>query len=52
MILSMNDQSEVQLVNDPLRVPFWIVLASVGVGAAWALMGVLVGVRVARRPRK
>jgi hypothetical protein len=41
MILNMNDQSEVQLTDDPLRVPFWIVLAGVGVGAAWVLMGVL-----------
>ncbi|WP_380166499.1 hypothetical protein [Jannaschia sp. R86511] len=36
--------------GDELRVPFWIVLAGVGVGAVWALAGVLVGYRIARRP--
>ncbi|MFP5346181.1 MAG: SRPBCC family protein [Actinomycetes bacterium] len=32
------------------RVPFWVVLAGVGAGAFWALAGVLVGWRIARRP--
>jgi carbon monoxide dehydrogenase subunit G len=32
-----------------LNVPFWIVLAGVGAGAFWALAGVLVGWRIARR---
>jgi hypothetical protein len=36
-------------VGDELRVPFWIVLAGVGAGAFWALAGVLVGWRIARR---
>ena len=31
------------------RVPFWIVLAGVGVGAFWALAGVGVGSWVSRR---
>jgi hypothetical protein len=35
--------------DDEFRVPFWIVLAGVGVGAFWALAGVLVGARL--RPR-
>lgn len=35
--------------DDSLRVPFWIVLAGVGVGAFWALAGVLIGSRLARR---
>ena len=35
--------------GDELRVPFWIVLAGVGAGAFWALAGVLVGWRIARR---
>jgi len=30
------------------RVPFWVVLAGVGTGAFWALVGVLVGWRIAR----
>ena len=34
---------------DDLRVPIWIVLSGVGVGAAWALIGVGVGYAVARR---
>ena len=37
--------------GDDLRVPFWIVLAGVGAGAFWALAGVLVGWRIARRRR-
>ncbi|MFP5334234.1 MAG: SRPBCC family protein [Actinomycetes bacterium] len=32
-----------------LNVPFWMVLAGVGAGAFWALAGVLVGWRIARR---
>ncbi|MDQ0734406.1 hypothetical protein [Arthrobacter agilis] len=35
--------------QDALRVPFWIVLAGVGVGAFWALAGVAVGAAVTRR---
>ena len=34
--------------HDPLRVPFWIVLAGVGAGAFWALAGVALGAAVAR----
>jgi hypothetical protein len=34
--------------DDELRVPFWTVLAGVGVGAAWALAGVLAGYRISR----
>ena len=34
---------------DDLRVPFWIVLAGVGVGAFWMMIGVLVGSRLARK---
>ena len=29
--------------DDPLSVPFWIVLAGVGAGALWALAGVALG---------
>jgi hypothetical protein len=39
----------VQVATDEMRVPFWVVLAGVGAGAFWALLGVLVGTRVARR---
>jgi hypothetical protein len=39
----------VQVATDDLRVPFWVVLAGVGVGAFWALLGVLVGTRIAHR---
>ncbi|MGY1749403.1 hypothetical protein [Modestobacter roseus] len=39
----------VATATDEMRVPFWVVLAGVGVGAFWSLMGVLVGTRVARR---
>ncbi|MFC5999370.1 carbon monoxide dehydrogenase subunit G [Quadrisphaera sp. GCM10027208] len=35
--------------TEAMRVPFWIVLAGVGAGAFWALAGVLVGWRIARR---
>lgn len=35
--------------SDEMLVPFWIVLAGVGVGAFWALAGVLVGHHVSRR---
>lgn len=48
----MDEQTEqrlVQVATDEMRVPFWVVLAGVGVGAFWTLMGVLVGTRVARR---
>ena len=48
----MDKNVEAQLVKaatDEMRVPFWVVLAGVGVGAFWALMGVLIGTRVARR---
>jgi carbon monoxide dehydrogenase subunit G len=34
---------------EDLRVPFWVMLAGVGAGAFWALAGVLVGWRIARR---
>lgn len=34
---------------DAMRVPFWIVLAGVGVGAFWALAGVAVGHWISRR---
>ncbi|MEX5236192.1 hypothetical protein [Kocuria arenosa] len=30
-------------LDDELQVPFWIVLAGVGAGAFWALIGVAVG---------
>jgi hypothetical protein len=39
----------VQAATDELRVPFWVVLAGVGAGAVWALMGVLVGTWISRR---
>ena len=39
----------VQAATDEMRVPFWVVLAGVGAGAFWALMGVLVGTRITRR---
>ena len=42
-------QRLVQVATDELRVPFWVVLAGVGVGAFWALAGVLVGSSLARR---
>ncbi|WP_299957586.1 hypothetical protein [uncultured Modestobacter sp.] len=48
----MDEQTEQRLMaaaTDEMRVPFWVVLAGVGVGAFWSLMGVLVGTRVARR---
>ncbi len=35
--------------EDITRVPFWIVLAGVGAGAFWALVGVAVGARLSRR---
>lgn len=37
--------------RDPLEVPFWIVLAGVGAGAFWALVGVAVGYRLSRGQR-
>jgi hypothetical protein len=37
---------------EDLKVPFWIVLAGVGAGAFWALVGVLVGWRIARRSER
>ena len=43
------EQRLVQVATDEMRVPFWVVLAGVGVGSFWTLMGVLVGTRVARR---
>ena len=43
------EQRLVQAATDEMRVPFWVVLAGVGVGAFWSLMGVLVGTRIARR---
>jgi hypothetical protein len=46
-----NQPGELHSVEDNLRVPFWIVLAGVGVGAFWALAGVAVGVHVARKSR-
>lgn len=40
--------------TDEMRVPFWVVLAGVGAGAFWTLMGVLVGTWISRRrePRR
>ena len=43
------EQRLVQAATDKLRVPFWVVLAGVGAGAFWALVGVLVGTRISRR---
>lgn len=43
------EQRLVQAATDEMRVPFWVVLAGVGVGSFWTLMGVLVGIRVGRR---
>ena len=43
------EQQLVQAATDEMRVPFWVVLAGVGVGAFWALAGVLIGTRIARR---
>jgi hypothetical protein len=43
------EQRLVRAATDQLRVPFWIVLAGVGAGAFWALVGVLVGTRLSRR---
>ena len=43
------EQRLVQAATDEMRVPFWVVLAGVGVGAFWSLMGVLVCTRIARR---
>lgn len=37
---------------EELRVPFWIVLAGVGTGAFWSLVGVLVGWAIARRAQR
>ena len=37
--------------TDDLRVPFWIVLAGVGVGAFWMMMGVLVGAKLMKQTR-
>ncbi|WP_156119192.1 MULTISPECIES: hypothetical protein [Modestobacter] len=48
----MDEQTEqrlVQVATDEMRVPFWVVLAGVGVGSFWTLMGVLVGTRLSRR---
>ncbi len=44
------EQRLVHAATDELRVPFWVVLAGVGVGAFWALAGVLVGSRLRQRP--
>ncbi len=46
-----NHAAEEPSVEDTLRVPFWIVLAGVGVGAFWALAGVAVGVWAGRKHR-
>ena len=43
------EQQLVHAATDEMRVPFWVVLAGVGVGAFWALAGVLIGTRIARR---
>jgi hypothetical protein len=43
------EQRLVQVATDEMRVPFWVVLAGVGVGAFWSLTGVLIGTRIARR---
>ncbi|WP_222263433.1 hypothetical protein [Modestobacter marinus] len=42
------EQRLVQAATDEMRVPFWVVLAGVGAGAFWALLGVLVGIRISR----
>ncbi len=43
------EQRLVETATDETRVPFWVVLAGVGVGAFWALAGVLVGTWITRR---
>ncbi len=43
------EQQLVHAATDEMRVPFWVVLAGVGVGAFWALAGVLIGTRISRR---
>jgi hypothetical protein len=43
------EQQLVHAATDEMRVPFWVVLAGVGAGAFWALAGVLIGTRIARR---
>ena len=43
------DEELVRAATNELRVPFWVVLAGVGAGAVWALLGVLVGTWVSRR---
>jgi hypothetical protein len=48
-MLKMTNHVELPNAEDSLRVPFWIVLA--GVGVVWALTGVLVGVKVAQKSR-
>jgi hypothetical protein len=45
------EQRLVQAATDEMRVPFWVVLAGVGAGAVWALLGVLVGTWVSSRRR-
>ena len=42
------DQAPTTPPADETRVPFWIVLTGVGVGAAWALIGVAVGHWISR----
>ena len=37
---------------DELRVPFWIVLAGVGVGAFWMMMGVLIGAKLMMKQQR
>ena len=43
------EQRLVETATDEMRVPFWVVLAGVGAGAFWALVGVLVGTWISRR---
>jgi hypothetical protein len=44
-----DDAARPPAAEDITRVPFWIVLAGVGAGAFWALAGVALGARLARR---
>jgi hypothetical protein len=38
-----------ELLRGEMDVPFWVVLAGVGVGAFWALLGVSIGFTLSRR---
>ena len=50
-MLTAVETQQVARPDDEMRVPFWIVLAGVGSGAFWSLLGVLVGYRIARTRR-